>query len=80
MILHNIFHTKYDYNIHMKIHNIEKKIFDQIKKEKIVTSSEIAQNLKISWNTAEKYLLELALKNKVERVKKQGVNLWLEKK
>ena len=37
----------------------------------------IAKFLKVSWNTAEKYLLELALDNKIQRIKKQGVNLWM---
>jgi len=59
--------------------NIHKALADIIKKEKIVTSSEIAKKLKISWNTAEKYLLELALEGRVERIKKLGVNLWVKK-
>ena len=36
--------------ISMNTHS--KKIIDLIKKERIVTSSEIAQKLRISWNTA----------------------------
>lgn len=59
----------------MNIHS--KKIIDLIKKEKVVTSSEISSNLKVSWNTAEKYLLELLIEGKLERIKKMGVNLWL---
>ena len=62
-------------NIHMNIHN--KKILDLIRKERVVTSSEIANYLKISWNTADKYLLELFIDKKVERIRKKGVNLWL---
>ncbi len=54
-----------------------KKILEIIKKEKIVTSSELSKKLSISWNTAEKYLMELALIGKVERIKKTGVNLWI---
>jgi Mn-dependent DtxR family transcriptional regulator len=54
-----------------------KKILDLIKKEKVVTSSEIAKLLKVSWNTADKYLVELIIDGKVLRVKKEGVNLWL---
>jgi Mn-dependent DtxR family transcriptional regulator len=54
-----------------------KKILDLIKKEKVVTSSEIAKMLKVSWNTADKYLLELLVERKVERIKKEGVNLWI---
>jgi len=63
----------------MKSHNRGKEIEKFLKLQKIVTSSEIANHLKVSWNTAEKYLLELALDKKVERIKKQGVNLWLAK-
>ncbi len=59
----------------MKSHN--EKIISYLKKNRIVTSSELAKYLEISWNTAEKWLLELALDGKVERIKKQGVNLWL---
>ena len=54
-----------------------KKIFDILKKEKIVTSSEVAKYLKVSWNTAEKYLLELIIDGKIQKIKKQGVNLWI---
>ena len=59
----------------MSIHS--KKILDYIKKERVVTSSDVAGFLKISWNTAERYLMELVLENKVERIKKAGVNLWI---
>lgn len=59
----------------MKSHS--KKIIELIKKEKIVTSSEVANNLNISWNTAEKYLLELVIDGKIKKIKKIGVNLWV---
>jgi len=59
----------------MNIHR--EKILKLIRKEKVVTSSEIAKHLKVSWNTAERYLLELLVERKVERRKKEGVNLWL---
>ena len=57
--------------------NIHKKILDLIKKEKVVTSSEVADKLGVSWNTAEKYLLELVIEGKIEKIKKSGVNLWI---
>ena len=53
------------------------KILAFIKKTRVVTSSELAKEVKVSWNTAEKYLLELALEGKIERIKKLGVNLWI---
>jgi len=59
----------------MNTHNA--KILELIKKERVVTSNEIAEKLNVSWNTAEKYLLELALDGKIERIKKVGVNLWV---
>lgn len=59
--------------------NVHKEIFEIIKKERVVTSSEIADKLKISWNTAEKYLLELIIEGKIEKIKKLGVNLWVKK-
>jgi len=61
----------------MKEDNSDKSIIDFIKKEKVITSSELAGHLEVSWNTAEKYLMELALSGKVERIKKAGVNLWI---
>ena len=54
-----------------------KKIIELIRKGKVVTSSEVAEGLKVSWNTAEKYLLELLIEGKVDRIKKTGVNLWV---
>ncbi len=59
----------------MNLHS--KKIIDFLKKQRVVTSSEIAKFLKVSWNTADKYLLELVIEGKIERIKKEGVNLWI---
>ena len=61
----------------MNIHS--KKIMDLVTKEKVVTSSEIAKFLGVSWNTADKYLLELLVEGKLERIKKAGVTLWMRK-
>jgi len=61
----------------MNIHN--NKILEFIEKERVVTSSEVAKALGVSWNTAEKYLLELTIEGKIERIKKLGVNLWIKK-
>ena len=54
-------------------------ILDFIKEKRVVTSSEVAKFLKISWNTADSHLKELLIERKVERIKKEGVNLWLKK-
>ena len=59
------------------INNHIKKIIELIRKKKVVTSSEVSKEIGVSWNTAEKYLLELIIEGKVERIKKSGVNLWL---
>lgn len=48
-----------------------------LKEKKVITSSELAKHLKISWNTADKWLLELVLDGKIQRIKKEGVNLWM---
>ena len=61
----------------MKLHNLKQQILDFAKKDRVVTTAEIAKEFKISWNTAEKHLLELALDNKFKRIKKAGVNLWV---
>lgn len=55
---------------------LEKGIYNSVKSERVVTSSEISGKFKISWNTAERYLVELLVAGKVERIKKAGVNLW----
>jgi len=59
----------------MRIHSAN--IIRLIEKERVVTSSEVASVFNVSWNTAEKYLMELALEGRVERIKKVGVTLWL---
>lgn len=61
----------------MNAHN--KKIIEYVDDKKVVTSSEVAKLLKISWNTADKYLLELLVDGKLERIKKEGVNLWIKR-
>jgi predicted HTH transcriptional regulator len=57
--------------------NIHKDILEFVKEKKVVTSSELAKHLKISWNTADKYLLEEVISGNIERIKKEGVNLWI---
>ena len=57
----------------------KKRILAYLGKERVITSSELAEFLKISWNTAEKYLLELLVDRRVIKIKKKGVNLWLKK-
>lgn len=58
---------------------IKKRILKLLGKERVITSSELAKHLKVSWNTAEKYLLELVIEGGIEKIKKEGVNLWLKK-
>jgi hypothetical protein len=59
--------------------NVKEQILGVLKSKfnGISTTSELADEMNISWNTAEKYLLELTLENKVIRMKKTGVNLWI---
>ncbi len=61
----------------MKAHN--DKIIKFVRENRVVTSSEIAKYLDVSWNTADKYLLELVVEGKLQRIKKAGVNLWMAK-
>jgi predicted HTH transcriptional regulator len=74
MYVHNIYHRFEPRNVTMKITN--KELIDFIKKEKVVTSSDVAKFFSLSWNTAEKYLMELLLENKIRRIKKERVTLW----
>ena len=61
----------------MSEREFNKEIIRLIEKSKVVTTSEIAAELKVSWNTAENHLLELTIENKITRMKKSGVNLWV---
>jgi len=54
------------------------KILKYIREEEIVTSSEIAKFLGVSWNTADSHLKELLIEGKLKRKKKEGVTLWME--
>lgn len=56
---------------------IRTRILKFLGEKKVITSSELAKFLGVSWNTAEKYLLELAVEQKVIKIKKEGVNLWM---
>ncbi len=60
-----------------KMADFKKEIMKMIQRTKVVTTSEIAAELKVSWNTAEKHLLELTIDGKITRMKKAGVNLWV---
>lgn len=57
----------------------KKKILDYIRKKRVITSSELTKHLKVSWNTAQGYLMRLLIEKKIIEIKKQGVNLWLKK-
>lgn len=59
--------------------NIHKEMLEFVKRERVVTSSDVAGKFKISWNTAESYLKDLAIEGKIEKIKKKGVNLWMVK-
>jgi|TARA_B100002003_G_C13947753_1_gene459666 predicted HTH transcriptional regulator len=61
----------------MELHNLKNKILNLAKKDRVITTAEISNKFKISWNTAEKYLLEMTLDDKFKRIKKEGANLWL---
>ena len=56
---------------------LSKKIIKYLGKEKVITSSELSKYLGVSWNTAEKYLLEIGMEGDIIKIKKDGVNLWM---
>ncbi|MBU2104716.1 MAG: hypothetical protein KKF67_03000 [Nanoarchaeota archaeon] len=58
-------------------YSFKRQICKLVRKNKILTTSEVISSLKISRGAAEKALLELAIEGKIERIKKQGVNLWM---
>ncbi len=55
----------------------KEKILKFLGEKRVITSSELAKFISVSWNTAEKYLLELVIENKIIKIKKDGVNLWM---
>ena len=60
-------------------YSIKRQVYQIFKKEdvKVLSTSEVASLMGVNWNTAEKALLELVIENKIERFKKEGVNLWM---
>ena len=64
----------------MTNHSSYIKILSYIKKEKVVTTGEVAGFLDVSWNSADSWLKDLVIEGKIERIKKNGgLNLWLKK-
>lgn len=59
--------------------SFENQIYRLFGKEKILTTNEAAKLLNIHQATAKSALTELLLDNKVERIKKEGVTLWMKK-
>jgi len=53
------------------------KILKYLGEKRVITSSELSKFLSVSWNTAQNYLMELALDGEIVRIKKEGVNLWM---
>lgn len=58
-------------------YSIKNQIFNFFSKEKILTSGDISQKLNINRGTAERHLLELVIDGKIERIKKEKINLWM---
>jgi len=61
-------------------YSLTSQIYNLFKNQDILTTAEVSKSLNISWNTAEISLLNLTIDNKVERIKKTGVNLWVLKR
>ncbi len=59
----------------MKSH--KEKIAEYVKKERVVTSSDVARHLKVSWNTAESYLKDMVIEGKLDRIKRTGATVWM---
>tara|TARA_Y100000310_G_C20482744_1_gene715480 strand:- start:253 stop:735 length:483 start_codon:yes stop_codon:yes gene_type:complete len=60
-------------------YSLKELILPLFKGELVLTTIEISKKLNINRGTAEKALMELTLDNKIERIKKEGINLWLPK-
>ena len=68
-----------NFNEGESIYSTKKQIYNLFKKNKILTNSEVSSMLNISVGSAERNLLELTLDGKIERIKNEGINLWLSK-
>ncbi len=58
-------------------YSIKNQILKLFEKERILTTNEISKKIDVKWNTAELNLLNLTIEGKVEKIKKDGVNLWV---
>lgn len=76
MYIHNNINNNTNRHILMNIQT-KKRILEFLREKRVITSSELAEFLNINWNTSEKYMLELGMENKIIKIKKKGVNLWL---
>jgi predicted HTH transcriptional regulator len=60
-------------------YSYESLILKLFEKEEVVTSSDVAKFLKVSWNTANSYLKDLVIEGILKMKKKEGVTLWMKK-
>lgn len=60
-------------------YDIKQDIYKLFRYNKVLTSSEVSKKLNIVWNTADSYLKDLVIEGKIERIKKEGVNIWIMK-
>lgn len=59
--------------------SFENQIYKLFKKDKILTTNEVAKLLNIHQATADSYLKDMVIDGEIERIKKEGVTLWLKK-
>ncbi len=58
-------------------YSFKSQILKLLKKNKVMTTSEVASIMKIGHSTSNRALLELIINGKIIRIKKLGVNLWM---
>lgn len=58
-------------------YDLRHEIYKLFNYEKVLTTNEVSKKLNIVWNTADSYLKDLVIEGKLERIKKEGVNLWM---
>ena len=66
-------------NLENTHYSLENRILKLFEKDKLLITSDVAKIFDVTLTTAQRALTELVLQDKVERIKKDCVNLWLKK-
>ena len=66
-------------NLENTHYSLENRILKLFEKDKLLITSDVAKIFDVTPTTAQRALTELVIQDKVERIKKEGVTIWLKK-